>query len=210
MLSLLETCHLAEETYLLGCYAIRDTRFPILKKMPENGRFSARKYLSEVKGEPLPPRDGESGGWDRLLAPPPRGARAQSRPPNASCWIAAEGANVALYGGEKMAPFPEEVDVFTAPHWRMKQLVGLYCDKLSKTNFSNNNDFRALLQSLYATFKEFKMHEQIENEYIIGLLQQRSQTVYNVHSDNKLSEMLSLFEKGLKNVKVSLLDFWHG
>ncbi|KAF6130045.1 F-box and leucine rich repeat protein 5 [Phyllostomus discolor] len=58
-----------------------------------------------------------------------------------------------------MAPFPEEVDVFTAPHWRMKQLVGLYCDK------------------------------------------QRSQTIYNVHSDNKLSEMLSLFEKGLKNVK---------
>ncbi|XP_030047067.1 F-box/LRR-repeat protein 5 [Microcaecilia unicolor] len=100
-----------------------------------------------------------------------------------------------------MAPFPDEVDVFTAPHWRMKQLVGSYCDKLSKTNFSNNNDFRALLQSLYATFKEFKMHEQIENEYIIGLLQQRSQTVYNVHSDNKLSEMLSLFEKGLRNVK---------
>ncbi|XP_029446572.1 F-box/LRR-repeat protein 5 isoform X1 [Rhinatrema bivittatum] len=100
-----------------------------------------------------------------------------------------------------MAPFPDEVDVFTAPHWRMKQLVGRYCDKLSKTNFSNNSDFRALLQSLYATFKEFKMHEQIENEYIIGLLQQRSQTVYNVHSDNKLSEMLSLFEKGLRNVK---------
>ncbi|KFP89607.1 F-box/LRR-repeat protein 5, partial [Apaloderma vittatum] len=73
--------------------------------------------------------------------------------------------------------------------------------QLSKTNFSNNNDFRALLQSLYATFKEFKMHEQIENECIIGLLQQRSRTVYNVHSDNKLSEMLSLFEKGLKNVK---------
>lgn len=47
------------------------------------------------------------------------------------------------------------------------------------------------------------MHEQIENEYIIGLLQQRSRTIYNVHSDNKLSEMLSLFEKGLKNVKVS-------
>ncbi|XP_069488035.1 F-box/LRR-repeat protein 5 [Ambystoma mexicanum] len=100
-----------------------------------------------------------------------------------------------------MAPFPDEVDVFTAPHWRMKQLVGLYCDKLSKTNFANNNDFRALLQSLHATFKEFKMHEQIENEYIIGLLQQRSQTMYNVHSDNKLSEMLSLFEKGLRNVK---------
>ncbi|XP_076134581.1 F-box/LRR-repeat protein 5 isoform X1 [Alosa pseudoharengus] len=100
-----------------------------------------------------------------------------------------------------MAPFPDEVDVFTGPHWRMKQLVGLYCEKLSKTNFSNNNDFRSFLQSLCATFKEFKMHEQIENECIIGLLQQRSHTVYNVHSDNKLSEMLSLFEKGLKSVK---------
>ncbi|XP_010870445.1 F-box/LRR-repeat protein 5 [Esox lucius] len=100
-----------------------------------------------------------------------------------------------------MAPFPDEVDVFTGPHWRMKQLVGLYCEKLSQTNFSNNNDFRSFLQSLCATFKEFKMHEQIENEYIIGLLQQRSCTVYNVHSDNKLSEMLSLFEKGLRSVK---------
>ncbi|XP_029003043.1 F-box/LRR-repeat protein 5 [Betta splendens] len=100
-----------------------------------------------------------------------------------------------------MAPFPDEVDVFTGPHWRMKQLVGLYCEKLSQTNFSNNNDFRSFLQSLCATFKEFKMHEQIENEYIIGLLQQRCCTVYNVHSDNKLSEMLSLFEKGLHNVK---------
>lgn len=57
------------------------------------------------------------------------------------------------------------------------------------------------------------MHEQIENEYIIGLLQQRSRTVYNVHSDNKLSEMLSLFEKGLKNVKVQSFRekvFWDG
>lgn len=107
----------------------------------------------------------------------------------------------ALYGEWRMAPFPDEVDVFTGPHWRMKQLVGRYCDKLSKTNFSNNNDFRALLQSLYETFKEFKMHEQIENECIIGLLQQRSRTVYNVHSDNKLSEMLVLFERGLKNIK---------
>ncbi|KAG7514547.1 F-box/LRR-repeat protein 5 [Solea senegalensis] len=100
-----------------------------------------------------------------------------------------------------MAPFPDEVDVFTGPHWRMKQLVGLYCEKLSKTNFSNNNDFRSFLQSLCATFKEFKMHEQIENEYIIGLLQQRCCTVYNVHAGNKLSEMLSLFEKGLHSVK---------
>lgn len=80
--------------------------------------------------------------------------------------------------------------------------------QLSKTNFSNNSDFRSFLKSLCATFKEFKMHEQIENEYIIGLLQQRCCTVYNVHSDNKLSEMLSLFEKGLHNVKVNM-GLWH-
>lgn len=29
-----------------------------------------------------------------------------------------------------MAHFPDEVDVFTGPHWRMKQLVGLYCEKV--------------------------------------------------------------------------------
>ncbi|CAM4674308.1 unnamed protein product [Leuciscus chuanchicus] len=103
--------------------------------------------------------------------------------------------------GVAMAPFPDEVDVFTGPHWRMKQLVELYSEKLSKTNFSNNRDFRSFLQSLLATFKEFKMHEQIENKCIIELLQERSQMVYHVHADNKLSEMLSLFEKGLRSVK---------
>lgn len=52
------------------------------------------------------------------------------------------------------------------------------------------------------------MHEQIENEYIIGLLQQRCCTVHNVHSDNKLSEMLMLFEKGLHNIKVLCVDLF--
>uniref|UniRef100_A0A671PTF9 Hemerythrin-like domain-containing protein n=1 Tax=Sinocyclocheilus anshuiensis TaxID=1608454 RepID=A0A671PTF9_9TELE len=74
--------------------------------------------------------------------------------------------------------------------------------QLSNTNFSNNRDFRSFLQSLLATFEEFKMHEQIENECIMELLQERSQTVYHVHADNKLSEMLSLFQKGLRSVKV--------
>ncbi|XP_077440049.1 F-box/LRR-repeat protein 5 [Vanacampus margaritifer] len=113
-------------------------------------------------------------------------------------------ANVAKYTSTSlvnMAPFPDEVDVFTGPHWRMKQLVGLYSEKLSETNFSNNSDFRSFLKSLLATFKEFKMHEQIENEYIISLLEQRCCTVYNMHSDNKLSDMLLLLEKGLHNVK---------
>lgn len=44
---------------------------------------------------------------------------------------AAAAAAEAEAEAAAMAPFPEEVDVFTAPHWRMKQLVGLYCDKVT-------------------------------------------------------------------------------
>lgn len=36
-----------------------------------------------------------------------------------------------------MAPFPDEVDVFTGPHWRMKQLVGLYCEKVGDTKYTS-------------------------------------------------------------------------
>uniref|UniRef100_UPI00358EA402 F-box/LRR-repeat protein 5 n=1 Tax=Myxine glutinosa TaxID=7769 RepID=UPI00358EA402 len=107
-----------------------------------------------------------------------------------------------------MAPFPDEVDVFTTPHGRMKHLVQLYCDELSKTNFSNDRDFQLLLQLLHSTFKEFKTHEQIENECILAKLRSRLQAmsvtnslVYKAHSDNKLSEMLNLFENGLRNAK---------
>lgn len=42
-----------------------------------------------------------------------------------------------------MAPFPDEVDVFTGPHWRMKQLVGLYCEKVrmrDSSAFSQTSD----------------------------------------------------------------------
>uniref|UniRef100_UPI00398EA2E8 F-box/LRR-repeat protein 5 n=1 Tax=Pristiophorus japonicus TaxID=55135 RepID=UPI00398EA2E8 len=77
---------------------------------------------------------------------------------------------------------------------------------LSNTNFSNSQDFQALLKSLLATFTEFQSHEQIENEYIMDELQHRlralsvrNSSVSNVHSDNKLSDMLRLVQKGLKN-----------
>lgn len=49
---------------------------------------------------------------------------------------AAAAAAQAEAGAAAMAPFPEEVDVFTAPHWRMKQLVGLYCDKVTARGLS--------------------------------------------------------------------------
>lgn len=42
-----------------------------------------------------------------------------------------------------MAPFPDEVDVFTAPHWRMKQLVGRYCDKVTERGAEGDAEERA-------------------------------------------------------------------
>lgn len=42
-----------------------------------------------------------------------------------------------------MAPFPDEVDVFTAPHWRMKQLVGRYCDKVTERGAEGGAEERA-------------------------------------------------------------------
>lgn len=51
---------------------------------------------------------------------------------------AAAAAAEAETEAAAMAPFPEEVDVFTAPHWRMKQLVGLYCDKVTACGASGS------------------------------------------------------------------------
>lgn len=36
-----------------------------------------------------------------------------------------------------MAPYPEEIDVFSAPHSRMKQLVDVYSEKVQDEKFLN-------------------------------------------------------------------------
>ncbi|XP_072176393.1 F-box/LRR-repeat protein 5-like [Diadema setosum] len=102
-----------------------------------------------------------------------------------------------------MAPAPAEIDVFSGPHSRMKRLVQLYSDKLSEVDVSSCADLRALLWSLRSTFTEFKTHEHIENECIMWKLKNRLQflkveidAVSEVHSDNKLSEMVTLVEEG--------------
>ncbi|XP_038054094.1 F-box/LRR-repeat protein 5-like [Patiria miniata] len=102
-----------------------------------------------------------------------------------------------------MAPAPQEVDVFSGPHSRMKELVRIYSDKLTATDFSNYAELRGLLWSLRSTFREFKTHECIENECIMLKLRHRldylkieNQAVYKIHSDNRLSEMQGLLEEG--------------
>ncbi|CAL1291664.1 unnamed protein product [Larinioides sclopetarius] len=102
-----------------------------------------------------------------------------------------------------MAPYPEEIDVFSAPHSRMKALVDVYLEKLTCTDFTDYAALESLLHDLHHTFCEFKSHEQIENKYIMKKLKKRLKllsihdaAVCNCHSDNKLSDMLALVEDG--------------
>lgn len=103
-----------------------------------------------------------------------------------------------------MAPFvPEELDVFTIPHSRMKELVCGYVAKLEKTNFSDYVDMQQLLRSLSEAFQEFKKHEQIENNLIMKKLKNklkqlsiRNSAVCNCHKDSHLTEILHLVEDG--------------
>ncbi|XP_037076857.1 F-box/LRR-repeat protein 5-like [Pollicipes pollicipes] len=101
-----------------------------------------------------------------------------------------------------MSPrFPVELDVFTVPHSRMKHLVKMYSNQLSATDFSSSRAVAALLSSLLVTFREFRCHEQIENQLIVGRLKRRLSvrsahhaTVCSCHEDNRLTEMLELLE----------------
>ncbi|GIX84853.1 hypothetical protein CDAR_490711 [Caerostris darwini] len=102
-----------------------------------------------------------------------------------------------------MAPYPEEIDVFSAPHSRMKALVDVYLEKLTCTDFTDYTALESLLHDLHHTFCEFKSHEQIENKYIMRKLKKRLKllsihdaAVCNCHSDNKLSDMLALVQDG--------------
>lgn len=76
-----------------------------------------------------------AGGVGRARAPTGRAHAQGGAPPlprgEGVYGEAAAAAAEAEAEAVAMAPFPEEVDVFTAPHWRMKQLVGLYCDKVT-------------------------------------------------------------------------------
>ncbi|GFS04503.1 F-box/LRR-repeat protein 5 [Elysia marginata] len=104
----------------------------------------------------------------------------------------------------KMEPhWPEEVDVFTVPHTRMKKLIHLYNNLVTSTDFRDKIHLTCLLQNLHCVFTELKAHEQIENTYIMGELRNklhaasiRNPAVCNCHSDNRLTEMQDLVMDG--------------
>ncbi|XP_038858562.1 F-box/LRR-repeat protein 5 isoform X2 [Salvelinus namaycush] len=68
-----------------------------------------------------------------------------------------------------MAPFPDEVDVFTGPHWRMKQLVGLYCEKSENEQL---NYAQQLKERLEAFTQDFLPHMKEEEEVFQPMLMQ--------------------------------------
>ncbi|CAL1544915.1 unnamed protein product [Lymnaea stagnalis] len=105
-----------------------------------------------------------------------------------------------------MAPrWPEEVDVFSVPHSRMKKLVHKYSDLITTTDFRDEDHLTTLLENLKNVFSEFKAHERIENMLIMKRLRIKlraasvtSAAVCNCHSDNRLTDMLDLVLDGYR------------
>ncbi|KAK2165310.1 hypothetical protein LSH36_52g07052 [Paralvinella palmiformis] len=105
-----------------------------------------------------------------------------------------------------MAPYvPEEVNVFSVPHSRMKELVHNYFAMIQSTNFTDGVDLQQLLECLSRIFFEFKTHEQIENRFIMKRLKLKlkrlsikNTAVCNCHKDNNLTEMIRLLKDGYK------------
>ncbi|KAG0710924.1 F-box/LRR-repeat protein 5 [Chionoecetes opilio] len=96
-----------------------------------------------------------------------------------------------------MAPrVPEEIDVFTAPHSRMKELVNIYTRKMRCVDFRDGPEVVSLLKDLDTTLCEFKSHESIENIFIMDQLKNRlkqrqisNAAVCDCHNDNQLSDV---------------------
>ncbi|XP_045618391.1 F-box/LRR-repeat protein 5 isoform X2 [Procambarus clarkii] len=103
-----------------------------------------------------------------------------------------------------MAPrVPEEIDVFTAPHSRMKELVNIYTHKMQCVDFRDGSEVISLLQDLTNTLYEFKSHESIENIFIMDQLKNRlkqrkifNTAVCDCHNDNRLGNVVQLVRTG--------------
>ncbi|XP_071517199.1 F-box/LRR-repeat protein 5-like isoform X1 [Panulirus ornatus] len=103
-----------------------------------------------------------------------------------------------------MAPrYPDEIDVFTGPHSRMKELVDIYTQKMQCVDFRDGPEVLSLLQDLDTTLYEFKSHESIENIFIMDELKNRlkqrqilNTAVCDCHNDNRLSDIVQLVRTG--------------
>ncbi|KAK4299223.1 hypothetical protein Pmani_028485 [Petrolisthes manimaculis] len=104
-----------------------------------------------------------------------------------------------------MAPrVPDEIDVFTAPHSRMKELVNIYTQKMQCVDFRDGPEVVSLLRGLDFTLREFKSHESIENIFIMDQLKNRlkqrqitNTAVCDCHGDNRLADVVQVLKTGI-------------
>ncbi|XP_023324232.1 F-box/LRR-repeat protein 5 [Eurytemora carolleeae] len=97
---------------------------------------------------------------------------------------------------------PIEIDVYSDPHSRMKELVNSVVENIQQEILNLNSKERdEILQSVYLTMWELKTHEIIENMYIMNKLRDRLDTlkvynkvVCNCHEDSSLLNIIELVE----------------
>jgi F-box/leucine-rich repeat protein 5 len=106
-----------------------------------------------------------------------------------------------------MPPRHDEANVFKIPHGRMKQLVNACNNKLIVTDFADIDALFVLLTSLQGVFKEFKLHEEIENEFIMKKLKSKlsslaihNSAVCNCHTEDEFTPLLDLVDIGYMHV----------
>jgi len=97
----------------------------------------------------------------------------------------------------------DQFDVFKIPHCRMMQLVNSCNRNMDMTDFTNNDDLFVLLSNLQNIFREFKNHEEIENEFIMRRLNSKlkamaihNSAVCNCHKEDEFSPLFDLLESG--------------
>ena len=106
-----------------------------------------------------------------------------------------------------MTPKHDETNVFKIPHGRMMQLVNTCNNKLFVTDFANSDALIRLLTNLQGVFKEFRKHEEIENEFIMKKLKSKlkalaihNSAVCNCHTEDEFTPLLDLVDKGYLHV----------
>lgn len=102
----------------------------------------------------------------------------------------------------RLATVPKEINVYSDPHSRMKELVDEVVEKvqLEVLNLSPG-EREVILQSLYRIVWELKTHEIIENTCIMSKLKERlksldiyDEMVCNCHQDSTLMKIIELVE----------------
>lgn len=101
----------------------------------------------------------------------------------------------------------DETNVFKIPHGRMMQLVNTCNNKLVVTDFANSDALFGLLTNLKGVFKEFKSHEEIENEFIMKKLKSKltalaihNTAVCNCHKEDEFTPLFDLVDSGYLHI----------